>query len=259
MDFLKYLNPLYWLQKLAGASMTALIIVLAVVLGIGMCSGSTFTKWASNALDSAKKAATSVKGVEEDVGKKLTPGATAVGGGQPTPGSTETWEVVGTETSSSSGSHSYMFPVSPADSAEFAEDQGLKSPAVLIYAPEGTNVVAATSGTIELVSTEDKYDPAVAADDTKGGIYVSIIGDDGFRYYYSQMASVVEGLEPGKQVFAGAILGTVGQSGNGNKIPPHVYFAISSSTPDDWATRRGTIQPHKYLKAWLAGENITPE
>jgi murein DD-endopeptidase MepM/ murein hydrolase activator NlpD len=188
----------------------------------------------------------------------LAPGETRVAEETPAPGE-------GTAVAAASGSSltplatgNHIFPVLPVESAKFAENQGLANPAVIIYAPAGSKVVAVTAGTVELVSAEDKYDASAPADETKGGIYVSIIGQDGWRYYYSQMSELGEGLEVGKEVFTGAILGNVGASGNGKGLGPHVYFAISSPNPNDWATRRGTMAPFSLLNAWLNGQNIAP-
>ena len=55
-------------------------------------------------------------------------------------------------------------------------------PATDILAPCGSQVVAATSGVILEVSRVDKWKPSVDAGPTRGGLSVSIRGDDGVRF-----------------------------------------------------------------------------
>jgi murein DD-endopeptidase MepM/ murein hydrolase activator NlpD len=134
-------------------------------------------------------------------------------------------------------------------------------PASDIACPIGTRFVAVTSGVVDYVSREDLW-PKTGRDEDKGGLSVAIVGDDGVRYYGSHLSEVAEGIEPGVRVEAGQLLGLSGKTGNANapKIAPHLHFGISHpTTPDDWQIRRGEVWPQKYLKAWKAGENVTPK
>lgn len=133
-------------------------------------------------------------------------------------------------------------------------------PATDIFAPPGSLFVAPTSGRIEFVNRVDRWDPATDVPADRGGIMLSLIGDDGVRYYGSHLRSIVEGIEVGTRVEAGQLLGYTGASGNAARTPPHLHFGISRpTTPDDWRTRRGELPPYPYLKAWERGEMLTPD
>ena len=129
-----------------------------------------------------------------------------------------------------------------------------------IFAPVGTPFVAVTSGVIQGVSRLDTWDPDVNDGATRGGLFVSLIGDDGVRYYGSHLSEVAEGIEAGVRVEAGQLLGLVGISGSARDTPPHLHFGISRPTDlDDWEVRRGEIDPVPFLDAWLAGDTaMTP-
>jgi murein DD-endopeptidase MepM/ murein hydrolase activator NlpD len=89
----------------------------------------------------------------------------------------------------------------------------------------------------------------------RGGLWVSIIGDDGVRYYGSHLKKVQTGIEPGVRINAGDLLGLVGATGDARGTAPHVHFGISWPTsPDIWWVRRGMLYPWKYLDAWQAGK-----
>lgn len=133
-------------------------------------------------------------------------------------------------------------------------------PATDIFAPPGSLFVAPTSGRIEFVNRVDRWDPATDAPADRGGVMLSLIGDDGVRYYGSHLRAIAEGIEVGARVEAGQLLGYTGASGNAAGTPPHLHFGISRpTTPDDWRTRRGELSPYPYLKAWERGEMLTPD
>lgn len=153
----------------------------------------------------------------------------------------------------------YMFPVQPPEVASYVNDHHTY-PATDIFTPYRARYVAVTDGIIDELSRVDRWDPAVNDPATRGGLYVSLIGDDGIRYYGSHLDEVVEGLEPGDRVVVGQLLGFVGRSGNARHTPVHVHFGISYPTyPGDWQVRRGLIWPYRYLVAWTYGENLTPD
>jgi len=161
----------------------------------------------------------------------------------------EAWQVPG---------RAYYFPVQPPDATDYGRYHH-DYPATDIFAPTGTTVVAVTDGVVDELRRDD---PWSAADDDpaeRGGRYVSIIGDDGVRYYCSHMESVAEGIEAGDRVAAGQVIGAVGNSGNAARTSPHCHFGISRPTsPGDWEVRRGEISPYEYLLAWTRGEDVTP-
>ena len=91
------------------------------------------------------------------------------------------------------------------------------------------------------------------------GLAVAIIVDDGLRYYGSHLSGIAPGISTGVRVKAGQLLGFVGASGDARGKTPHLHFGISHpTTPDDWKTRRGEIDPYPYLNAWKIGKNRTP-
>lgn len=132
-------------------------------------------------------------------------------------------------------------------------------PATDIFAPVGTRFVAVTSGVIDEVSRRDLWDPPTDDPATRGGLFVSLIGDDGVRYYGSHLSDVAQGIEAGVRLAAGGLLGHTGRSGNARDRPPHLHFGISRPTyPGDWKVRRGEIDPFPYLEAWRRGQSLSP-
>jgi hypothetical protein len=156
--------------------------------------------------------------------------------------------------------HQYTFPVIPDRSVDYAEGTASHGyPAIDIFAPAGWEYVAVTDGTIEFISYTDIWDPVTDDPGTRGGIAISLIGDDGFRYYGSHLLKIADGIETGQHISAGQLLGYIGESGNAQGTVSHLHFGISRPTfPEDWKTRRGEIDPFPYLNAWAAGINITP-
>lgn len=152
----------------------------------------------------------------------------------------------------------HVFPLSPSSVGDYS-DAHHDYPAVDIFAPIGTDVVAVTAGVVDFVSRVDRWDPAIDDPVVRGGLSVAIIGDDGVRYYCSHLSEVAAGIEPGVRVTAGQRLGASGQSGNAAPTEPHLHFGIfHPTTADDWAVRRGEKDPFPYLEAWRRGENVTP-
>lgn len=153
----------------------------------------------------------------------------------------------------------YVFPLQPPSVASYQHGHH-DYPATDIFAPTGTQFVAVTDGYIDELSREDIWNPAINDPATRSGLYVSLIGDDGVRYYGSHLDSLAPGLEAGDRVVAGQLLGYVGSTGNARGIASHLHFGISYPTfPGDWAVRRGLVWPFQYLKAWENGEQVTPD
>ena len=133
-------------------------------------------------------------------------------------------------------------------------------PATDILAKKGCKYVAATGGVIDELRKNDPYNYKKPTPITKGGIFVSFIGDDGVRYYGSHLQKIAPGIEIGSRVEAGTLLGHVGDTGDAKGTAPHVHFGISWPTVDRdiWWVRRGEIYPWKYLDAWKAGKDASP-
>jgi murein DD-endopeptidase MepM/ murein hydrolase activator NlpD len=129
-------------------------------------------------------------------------------------------------------------------------------PATDIFAACGAPVRAVTDGVVLEVNRTDTFDPARPAGKDKGGLSVSLRGDDGVRYYGSHLTQIADGVAPGVRLRAGDRLGTVGRTGNASNVC-HLHFGVSPpcDTPGDWWVRRGVVWPWPYLDAWRGGRN----
>jgi peptidoglycan LD-endopeptidase LytH len=131
-------------------------------------------------------------------------------------------------------------------------------PATDILAPCGSQVRAATSGVILEVTLVDKWKASVNAGATRGGLSVSIKGDDGVRYYGSHFESINKNIRPGVRVTAGEALGKVGETGDASAC--HLHFGLSPICrgTGDWWIQRGVIWPWPYLDSWRGGGHKSP-
>lgn len=145
----------------------------------------------------------------------------------------------------------YSFPVQPVDKAAFSKG-GHSYLGIDIFGKRGTIFVAPVSGVIEDIQKNDEWDKKKNDPDKKGGRWVSLLGDDGFRYYGSHLESVSNEICVGQRMESGDVLGYIGNSGNAKGTPVHLHFGISrASTPYNWKTRRGEIEPYKFLRCIL--------
>ena len=141
------------------------------------------------------------------------------------------------------GAHAYVegfvFPV--AGDSEFIDSWGY--PRMMgtasahwhqgtdIFAPSGTPLIAAENGVLERVGTA-----------SLGGNKLWVVGESGNEYYYAHLSSFAEGVQDGKRVRAGEIVGYVGDTGNARGTSPHLHFEIH---PDGL----GPANPYPLLKA----------
>jgi murein DD-endopeptidase MepM/ murein hydrolase activator NlpD len=147
----------------------------------------------------------------------------------------------------------YVFPVQPPAVADYAPAHH-DYPAADMFAPCGSEVVAVTAGVVSEVTRRDDWDPAVNDGATRGGLSVTVVGDDGVRYYGSHLSSVDPSISPDVRVSAGQRLGEVGDSGNAAGTGCHLHFGISPPCgTGDWEVRRGTVGPAPFLDAWRSG------
>lgn len=156
----------------------------------------------------------------------------------------------------------YAFPVQPANLASYGPHHH-DYPATDIFAPLGSRFVAPADGRIDEVSRVDRWNLWLNLGATRGGLFVSLIGDDGVRYYGSHLKEVASGIEPSRRVVAGTFLGFVGRSGTARGTPAHLHFGISCPPltprpPHDWKIRRGQIPPFPYLNQWKVGVAAMP-
>ena len=128
-----------------------------------------------------------------------------------------------------------------------------------ILAKTGCKFVAPINGVVDEVNRTDSWSGKTNLGIDRGGLYVSIIGEDGVRYYGSHLRSIPASIQPGVVVKAGRLLGTIGATGSARGTAPHLHFGISWPTPPQtWWVRRGEVLPWKYLDAWKAGKDLSP-
>jgi peptidoglycan LD-endopeptidase LytH len=151
----------------------------------------------------------------------------------------------------------YVFPVK-ASNVAFHPTHG-KYPATDIFADCGEPVVAAADGEILEISTKDTYVKGEPDGPANGGLSVSLLGDDGVRYYGSHLSRIQSGIKAGVRVKGGQRLGDVGRTGNANNVC-HLHFGISPpcARTGDWKVRRGVIWPADYLTSWRKKGTSSP-
>jgi len=132
-------------------------------------------------------------------------------------------------------------------------------PASDLFAAGGCRFVAATAGTVDEVSSTDRWSSSTNRGAERGGLSVSLVGADGVRYYGSHLSALAPGIRPGARVAAGQLLGRVGNSGDARGIATHVHFGVSWPTRAGvWWVRRGEVYPWPYLDSWRAGGRRSP-
>ena len=153
----------------------------------------------------------------------------------------------------------YVFPV--ADCKVNYARAHHDYPATDILAKKGCKFVSPIDGVVDEVNRTDLWSGKTNLGIDRGGLYVSVIGTDGVRYYGSHLRTIVKSIEPGVAVKAGQLLGTIGSTGSARGTAPHLHFGISWPTPTQanvWWVRRGAVLPWKYLDAWNAGKDLSP-
>ncbi|CAN2185927.1 Peptidase M23 [Candidatus Nanopelagicaceae bacterium] len=153
----------------------------------------------------------------------------------------------------------YIFPV--ADCAVNYARAHHDYAATDILAKKSCKFVSPVNGVVDEVNRTDLWSGKTNLGIDRGGLYVSIIGEDGVRYYGSHLTSIVTSIQPGVVVKAGQLLGKVGATGSARGTSPHLHFGISWPTPSQpnvWWVRRGVVLPWKYLDAWKVGKDLSP-
>jgi murein DD-endopeptidase MepM/ murein hydrolase activator NlpD len=151
----------------------------------------------------------------------------------------------------------YLFPIAgcTANYAQAHHDYA----ATDILTKAGCKFVAPISGVVDEVNRVDLWKSPPNNGIDRGGLYVSIIGSDGVRYYGSHLKWIPANIQPGLAVNVGDLLGRVGSTGSARGTAPHLHFGISWPTPADiWWVRRGEVLPWKYLDAWKKGKDLSP-
>ena len=98
-------------------------------------------------------------------------------------------------------------------------------PAADIIAKCGLPVVSPVDGTVLEADDSNLWAQGFRGGPYRGGIFVSILGVDGVRYYGSHLSKITDGIEAGVQVVAGQRIGDVGRTGRAGAC--HLHFGIS--------------------------------
>ena len=85
-------------------------------------------------------------------------------------------------------------------------------PASDIFANKGCAFVSPIAGVVDEVNTVDRWRGKTNLGADRGGLSVSIIGDDGLRYYGSHLSKIESKIVPGYRVATGEKLGEIGLS-----------------------------------------------
>ena len=132
-------------------------------------------------------------------------------------------------------------------------------PATDILTHVGCLFVAPTAGVVDEVNRVDRFTWKTDLGADRGGLSISIIGDDGVRYYGSHLSYISTNIVPGYRVTVGEVMGRTGDSGDARGTAPHLHFGISWPTPAGiWWVRRGELYPWKFLDAWKVGKDLSP-
>ena len=139
-------------------------------------------------------------------------------------------------------------------------------PAADIFGKKGCAFVSPIAGVVDEVNTVDKWSGKTNLGADRGGLSISILGDDGLRYYGSHLSKIEPNIVPGYKVATGEKLGEIGSTGSARGTKPHLHFGISYPTEKGiWWVRRGVglekgkTSPWKYLQAWQAGKDLKPK
>ena len=140
-------------------------------------------------------------------------------------------------------------------------------PAADIFGKKGCAFVAPTAGVVDEVNAVDRWSGKTNLGPDRGGLSISIVGDDGVRYYGSHLSKIEAKIIPGYRVATGEKLGEIGSTGSARGTKAHLHFGISYPTEKGiWWIRRGVgleskgkTPPFKYLQAWQAGNDLKPK
>ena len=139
-------------------------------------------------------------------------------------------------------------------------------PASDIFAKKGCAFVSPVAGVVDEVNTVDKWSGKTNLGADRGGLSISILGDDGLRYYGSHLSKIEANIVPGYKVATGEKSGEIGSTGSARGTKPHLHFGISYPTEKGiWWVRRGVglekgkTSPWKYLQAWQVGKDLKPK
>ncbi|HEY8135061.1 MAG TPA: M23 family metallopeptidase [Candidatus Limnocylindrales bacterium] len=159
--------------------------------------------------------------------------------------------------------YTYRYPVTPGYTSGMANTHGGGYPAAdLIIKPRcGTAARSPVDGVVLEADRRNLWAQGFRGGAYRGGIFVSILGEDGVRYYMSHFASIPEAIKRGVTVTAGQTVGIVGRTGRAGSC--HIHFGISPPCfrKGDWWIRRGVVWPQPYLRSWKKADiaDLSPQ
>jgi len=148
----------------------------------------------------------------------------------------------------------YVFPFSRVP-VTYPKDH-LNYPAVDV---EGcyARVLAPTAGVISQLRRKDKWTPEDDSPGTRGGLTITLTGDDGVRYFFSHLGRIK--VLKNQRVNAGDWIGVTGSSGNARVTRCHTHMGMSRVCPlAEVYLLQGEIWPQQYLNAWRKGQQLSP-
>jgi murein DD-endopeptidase MepM/ murein hydrolase activator NlpD len=148
----------------------------------------------------------------------------------------------------------YVFPFAKV-AVEYPNDH-LHYPAVDV---EGcyARILAPTAGIISQLHRLDKWTPENDSPGTRGGLTITVQGDDGVRYFFSHLGRIK--VLKNQRVAAGDWIGVMGSSGNARVTRCHTHMGISRVCPlAEVYLLQGEIWPQQYLNAWKKGQQLSP-
>jgi len=153
--------------------------------------------------------------------------------------------------------HPYVFPIARCTTSYAHAHHDYA--ATDIFAARGCAFVSPVEGRVDEVTYTDTWSSGTNRGADRGGLSVSVVGDDGVRYYGSHLQRIASGIKPGVRVTAGTRLGEVGNTGSARGIATHLHFGISWPTPHGvWWVRRGEVAPWPYLDSWRRDGEKSP-
>ena len=119
------------------------------------------------------------------------------------------------------------------------------------------HVLAPTSGVVFDVEAKDKWDENLDLPGTRGGLTITIHGDDRVRYFFAHLGRVK--VKRGDRVEPGQWIGVMGSSGNARVTKCHTHFGMSRICPQsEYKVLQGEIWPWRFLDAWRNRINKSP-
>jgi murein DD-endopeptidase MepM/ murein hydrolase activator NlpD len=231
-------------------TVAAVVVALGTAsFALGRCTRSTGTAATTGA---AVMSPSSALSASTSVSTTTTASTTTT-----TTSSTSTTVATTTTSLASTSPSNNVYPIAAGASSQYPRSHH-DYPAADIFTSCGNTFVAPAAGRVDEVSLVDTWSSKVNDGATRGGLSVSIVGDDGVRYYGSHLRLVLPTVRPGTRVTVGQPLGQVGDTGSAKGTGCHLHFGISAPCgPGDWQRRRGQFWPQKYLDAWKAGRQLS--